>query len=68
MRDILKQLNPGIIFQTYIDEEDDLYVVSLIGGSVEVSATIPMNEIDSWDEIDFRKLIKYLKDKLYNLS
>lgn len=68
MRSILKRLEPGVIFQTYIDEEDNVYVVSLIGGSVEVSATIPINEIDFWDETDFRKLIKYLKDKLYSLS
>ena len=68
MRNMFKQLEPGVIFQAGIDEEYDLYVVSLIGGSVEVSATIPMNEIDTWDEVDFRKLLKYLKDKLYNLS
>ena len=68
MRNMFKQLEPGVIFQACIDEEFDLYVVSLIGGSVETSATIPMNEIDSWDEIDFRKLIKFLKDKLYSLS
>ena len=68
MRNILKQLEPSIIFQACIDEEYDLYAVSLIAGSVEVSATIPISEIDSWDEIDFQKLIKYLKDKVYNLS
>ena len=68
MRNLLKQIEPGVIFQACIDEDDDLYVVSLIGGSVEVSATIPINEIDTWDEVDFRKLIKYLKDKLYSLS